>query len=310
MSLADVQTGNEGDGVNAPRSSPAGPLLLDLVLPRGRRLRVERIPAIMGILNITPDSFSDGGTHFDRAQAIDAAMRMIADGAEVLDVGGESTRPGADGVPAEREIERILPVIEGIRQRSDVAISVDTRKATVAESAIAAGADLVNDVSALQHDPALAGVIARLGVAVILMHMRGEPATMQQLAKYQDVTREVAEELSARRDEAIAAGIASDRILIDPGIGFAKNLEHNLELLANADALTSIAPLVIGASRKAFVGALTGRSAGPARVAGSLAAVAAACAAGAAMVRVHDVPETADFLKVFAALESRRETGR
>lgn len=310
MSLADVQTGNEGDGVNAPGWSPAGPLLLDLVLPRGRRLRVERIPVIMGILNITPDSFSDGGTHFDRAQAIDAAMRMIADGAEVLDVGGESTRPGADGVPAEREIERILPVIEGIRQRSDVAISVDTRKATVAESAIAAGADLVNDVSALQHDPALAGVIARLGVAVILMHMRGEPATMQQLAKYQDVTREVAEELSARRDEAIAAGIASDRILIDPGIGFAKNLEHNLELLANADALTSIAPLVIGASRKAFVGALTGRSAGPARVAGSLAAVAAACAAGAAMVRVHDVPETADFLKVFAALESRRETGR
>jgi dihydropteroate synthase len=308
MSLADVQTGNEGDSVKAPRSSPAGPLLLDLVLPRGRRLRVERIPVIMGILNITPDSFSDGGTHFDRAQAIDAAMRMIADGAAVLDVGGESTRPGADGVLAEREIERILPVIEGIRQRSDVAISVDTRKAAVAESAIAAGADLVNDVSALQHDPALAGTVARLGVAVILMHMRGEPATMQQLAHYQNVTREVAEELTARRDEAIAAGIASDRILIDPGIGFAKNFEHNLELLANADALTSIAPLVIGASRKAFVGALTGRSAGPARAAGSLAAVAAACDAGAAIVRVHDVPETADFLKVFAALEARRET--
>ena len=310
MSLADVQTGNEGDGVNAPRSSPAGPLLLDLVLPRGRRLRVERIPVIMGILNITPDSFSDGGTHFDRTQAIDAAMRMIADGAEVLDVGGESTRPGADGVSAEREIERILPVIEGIRLRSDVAISVDTRKATVAESALAAGADLVNDVSALQHDPALAGTIARLGVAVILMHMRGEPATMQQFAKYQDVTREVSAELTARRDQAIAAGIASDRILIDPGIGFAKNLEHNLELLANADVLTAIAPLVIGASRKAFVGALTGRLAGPARAAGSLAAVAAACAAGAAIVRVHDVPETADFLKVFAALESRRETRR
>ena len=310
MSLADVQTGNEGDGVNAPRSSPAGPLLLDLVLPRGRRLRVERIPVIMGILNITPDSFSDGGTHFDRAQAIDAAMRMIADGAEMLDVGGESTRPGAAGVSAEREIERILPVIEGIRQRSDVAISVDTRKAMVAESALAAGADLVNDVSALQHDPALAGTIARLGVAVILMHMRGEPATMQQLANYQDVTREVAQELTARRDEAIAAGIASDRILIDPGIGFAKNLEHNLELLANADVLTAIAPLVIGASRKAFVGALTGRLAGPARAAGSLAAVAAACAAGAAIVRVHDVPETADFLKVFAALELRRETRR
>ncbi len=291
-----------------PVMSSSSRLLLDLALPRGRRLRVERVPAVMGILNVTPDSFSDGGTHFDRDRAIDSAMSMIAEGAVVLDVGGESTRPGAVNVPSAMEIERVVPVIEAIRRRSDVAISVDTRKAAVAEAALHAGADLVNDVSALQHDPALAGVIARFQVAVILMHMRGEPATMQQLANYDEVTREVAEELTARREVAMAAGIAADCILIDPGIGFAKNLEHNLDLLVHAGELAAIAPLVIGASRKAFVGALTGRPAGPARVSGSLAAVAAARQAGAAIVRVHDVPETVDFLKVLAALDARRES--
>lgn len=283
------------------------PPLLDLRLARGRSLRVEWVPAVMGILNVTPDSFSDGGTHFDRGRAIDAAMQMIADGARVIDIGGESTRPGAAEVPAAMETDRVVPVIEAIRQRSDVILSVDTRKAAVAEAAVEAGADLINDVSALQHDRALAGVVARLGVPVILMHMRGDPSTMQQLARYDDVIREVAEELSARRNEAVAAGIAPDRILIDPGIGFAKSLEHNLTLLANAQVLTRIAPLVIGGSRKAFVGTLTGRAAGPARVAGSLAAVSAALAAGAAMVRVHDVPETVDFLKVLGALDERKE---
>ena len=283
----------------------ASPILLDLPLARGRRLRADGVPAVMGILNVTPDSFSDGGVHFDHARAIEAAMRMLDEGATILDVGGESTRPGAIVVPTAMEIDRIAPVIEGIRARSDLALSIDTRKSAVAAAAIAAGADLINDVSALQHDPAMAAEVARLGVPVILMHMRGDPSTMQRLATYQDVLREVAAELSARRDAAIAAGIDGSRILIDPGIGFAKDLDQNLQLLANAGQLASIAPLVIGASRKAFVGAITGRPAGTARVAGSLAAIAAAYSAGAAIVRVHDVAETVDFLRVFRAIAER-----
>lgn len=305
MSHGEAQSAQESHRI----AGQAGFLLLDLPLRRGRRLRVEGVPAVMGILNVTPDSFSDGGVHFDHARAIEAAMAMIDAGAAMIDVGGESTRPGAVEVPAAMEIDRIIPVLEGIRSRSDVALSVDTRKAAVAAAAVAAGADLVNDVSALQHDPAMAGEVARLEVPVILMHMRGEPSTMQQLATYQDVVREVADELSARRGAAIAAGIDAGCILIDPGIGFAKNLEQNLELLANAGQLAQLAPLVIGASRKAFVGALTGRPSGAARVSGSLAAIAAACSAGAAIVRVHDVAETVDFLKVFRALAGSRRSG-
>lgn len=302
MPHGQAQGAHQGHGPN-PSTTPR----LELRLPRDRRLRIDGLPAVMGILNVTPDSFSDGGVHVPHRRAIESALRMIDDGAAILDIGGESTRPGAVEVPAATELERVVGVIEGIRAQSDIPISVDTRKATVAEAAVAAGADLVNDVSALQHDPALAGVVARLGVPVILMHMRGDPSTMQQLAVYENVLREVATELTARRDAAIASGIPADRILIDPGIGFAKNLEQNLELLANAGSLASIAPLVIGASRKAFVGALTGREAGPARAAGSLAAVAAVCTAGAVIVRVHDVAQSVDFLKVFGALTERRE---
>ena len=264
----------------------------------------------MGIINVTPDSFSDGGVHFDRVKAIEAAVRMEEDGAELIDVGGESTRPGSDPVSVEEELDRVVPVIEGIRRRSAVKISVDTRKARVAAAALDAGADIVNDVSALRHDPGLRVLVAARGVPVILMHMRGEPRTMQQNIHYDDVVRDVSAELTSWRDEAIAAGIAAERILVDPGIGFGKTFDHNLELLAHCDELTRIAPVVIGASRKAFVGHLTGQPGGAPRMAGSLAAVAAAHKGNAAIVRVHDVRETVDFLKVLTAIDEKNPSNQ
>ena len=260
---------------------------------------------VMGILNVTPDSFSDGGVHFDRNAAVDAALRMESDGADVIDVGGESTRPGAEAVSVDEELDRVVPVIESIRRRSAIAISVDTRKARVAEAALDAGANMINDVSALRHDPDMRGLAAKRGVRVILMHMRGEPRTMQQHIHYDEVVGDVARELGLWRDDAIAAGIAAENILVDPGIGFAKTFEHNLEILARCNELTRIAPVVIGASRKAFIGHLTGRASGPDRAVGSLAAVAAAKRGGATMVRVHDVRETVDFLRVLNAIDER-----
>jgi dihydropteroate synthase len=260
----------------------------------------------MGILNVTPDSFSDGGIHFDPAVAIEAALRMEADGAAVVDVGGESTRPGSVEVSADEELARVLPVIEGIRRRSAVAISIDTRKARVAEAAIAAGAGIINDVSALRHDPEMRPLAARSGVRAILMHMRGEPRTMQENPRYDDVVREVAQELEAWRDEAVAAGVDPASLLVDPGIGFGKTYEHNLDLLARCETFTRIAPVVIGASRKGFIGHLTGQPGGAPRMAGSLAAVAAAHRGRAAMVRVHDVRETVDFLRVLDSIGARR----
>lgn len=266
----------------------------------------SELPLVMGILNVTPDSFSDGGVHFDRAAAIDGALRMEREGAAIIDIGGESTRPGAEAVSLLDELERVIPVIEGIRARSGVAISIDTRKARVAEAALDAGANVVNDVSALRHDPEMRPTIARRGVPAILMHMRGEPRTMQQNIHYDEVVGDVARELASWRDGAVAAGVDREQILIDPGIGFGKTFEHNLEILARCRELTAIAPVVIGASRKAFVGHLTGRASGPDRMAGSLAAVAYAAEGGAAIVRVHDVRETVDFLKVARAVRGRR----
>ncbi len=261
----------------------------------------------MGILNITPDSFSDGGVHFDQSKAVHAALQMEQDGATIIDIGGESTRPGAEPLAAQVEIDRVLPVIEQIRRRSAVTISIDTRNAAVAEAAIAAGANMLNDVSALRYSAGMPEVVAKSGVPVILMHMRGEPATMQQFTDYDDVVTDVARELSSMIDAAVAAGVDRKSILVDPGIGFAKTFDQNLELLARAGELTALAPLVIGASRKAFIGHLTGRDSGPDRALGSLAAVAAAQRAGAAIVRVHDVRATVDFLKVWMAIEERRD---
>jgi dihydropteroate synthase len=275
------------------------------VLPRGRILRVARTPLVMGVLNVTPDSFSDGGAHFDPSKAVQAALQMDKDGAAIIDVGGESTRPGSGAVSADEEQNRVIPVVEQIRRRSDIAISIDTTKAVVAEKAIGAGADIINDVSALSRDPAMRALAARCKVPVILMHMRGDPRTMQQLATYDDVVDDVTRELHGFVQQALAAGIDAQQILIDPGIGFAKTAEHNLELLARVSELASIAPVVVGASRKAFIGHLTGQPAGQERMVGSLAAVAAAFHGRAAVVRVHDVRETVDFLKVLAAIAER-----
>jgi dihydropteroate synthase len=276
-------------------------------MPRGRSLNFGAVPLVMGILNVTPDSFSDGGVHFDRSKALHAALQMEEDGAAIVDIGGESTRPGADAVSVEQEIDRVVPVIREIRQRSAIPISIDTRNATVAAAALEAGADMINDVSALRHDGDMRTLAARAGVPVILMHMRGTPQTMQRLAQYDDVVRDVANELTAVRDDAVAAGIDSGQILVDPGIGFAKTFDHNLEILARCSELSAIAPVVIGASRKAFIGHITGRSSGPDRAIGSLAAVAAAMRGGAVMVRVHDVRETVDFIKVMAAIAEREK---
>ena len=260
---------------------------------------------VMGILNVTPDSFSDGGVHFDPIVAIESALRMEADGAAIIDVGGESTRPGSDAVSVDDELARVIPVIEGIRRRTGIAISIDTRKARVAEAAIEAGASIINDVSALRHDPEMPSLAARSGATVILMHMRGEPRTMQENPQYDDVVRDVSAELETWRDDAIEAGVAAEKILVDPGIGFGKTYAHNLALLAHCEELTRIAPVVIGASRKGFIGHLTGQPNGAPRMAGSLAAVAAAHRGGASIVRVHDVRETVDFLRVLNAIEPR-----
>jgi dihydropteroate synthase len=257
----------------------------------------------MGIVNVTPDSFSDGGVHFDRGVAIESALRMAEEGAAIVDVGGESTRPGAAAISVDEELGRVIPVIEGIRAKSDVTISIDTRNAVTARAAFAAGANILNDVTALQHDPEILAVAVEVNAPVILMHMRGTPATMQSLAKYDDVIDDVLRELAPPVERARHAGL--DQVFIDPGIGFAKTFEHNLEILARCEELAQVAPFVIGASRKKFIGHLTGREGGE-RVHGSLAAVAAAALGGAAIVRVHDVRETVDFLKVFTAIEAAR----
>ncbi|MGZ7033256.1 MAG: dihydropteroate synthase [Thermoanaerobaculia bacterium] len=277
-----------------------------LELSRGRALQFGRAPLVMGILNVTPDSFSDGGVHFDQSKAVHSALQMESDGAAVVDIGGESTRPGSDAVSAADEIERVVPVIQQIRRRSDLPISIDTRKADVAAAALDAGADIINDVSALRHDPKMTALASSRRAPVILMHMRGEPRTMQQFAQYDDVVRDVASELRERIEAAVNGGIARESILIDPGIGFAKTADHNIEILARCAELGSVAPFVIGASRKAFIGHLTGKQAGPERMVGSLAAVAAAVRGGAAIVRVHDIGDTVDFLRVLMAIEGKR----
>lgn len=259
----------------------------------------------MGIINVTPDSFSDGGLHFSPVVAIETALRMENDGAAVIDVGGESTRPGSEGVSEDEELARILPVIGGIREKSDIAISVDTMKAGVARAALDAGADIVNDVTALRHDAKMLSLVATTGCPAILMHMRGEPRTMQQTISFTDVVAEVDAELEAFRRRAIAGGVRADRIIVDPGIGFGKTFDQNAELLRECSRFARRAPLLIGASRKAFIGNLTGQPNGGARMPGSLAAVAAAFEGAAAIVRVHDVRATTDFLKVLAAVRRR-----
>lgn len=257
-------------------------------------------PLVMGIVNVTPDSFSDGGRYVSTAAAIDHAHQLMADGADILDVGGESTRPGAPPVGEQEELDRVLPVIEGLRG-IDIPVSIDTFKPAVMRAAIAAGASMVNDINALQDAGALQAV-AGSDAAVCLMHMQGAPQTMQQQPHYEDVIEEVGEFLRARIAAAEAAGIARERIVIDPGFGFGKTLAHNLALLRHLDAMRSLGvPVLAGMSRKSMLGAITGREVGE-RQAASIAAALIAVQRGAAIVRVHDVRETADALKILNAV--------
>jgi len=258
---------------------------------------------VLGIVNVTPDSFSDGGLHATTAAAVAHGLALAAEGADALDVGGESTRPGAATVPEAEEADRVVPVVLGLRRAGcSLPLSVDTRKATVADAALRAGATIVNDVSAGTFDPRLLGVVARHDAGVILMHMKGEPGTMQRAPHYEDVLSEVLGWLLERARVAEAAGVRPDRIVLDPGIGFGKTAAHNETLLRGLEALVATGrPVLVGASRKSFLGAITGRPAGE-RLAGSLACVARAREAGAAAVRVHDVAETVDLLAVLARI--------
>jgi dihydropteroate synthase len=256
----------------------------------------------MGILNLTPDSFSDGGAVGGPADALARVAAMAADGAAICDLGAESTRPGAAPVPEAEELRRLAPVLDALRAApAPIALSIDTSKARVAEAALDAGAVLVNDVTAAR-DPRMLPLVAERGAALCLLHMRGDPATMQRDPRYGDVIGEVRDHLARRLQAAVDAGVPEERVLLDPGIGFGKTLEHNLALLAGLPALAALGrPLVVGVSRKGMLGALTGRAV-DGRLAGSLAAGLAAVARGAAVLRVHDVPETVDALTVWEAV--------
>jgi dihydropteroate synthase len=262
-------------------------------------------PVVMGVLNVTPDSFSDGGRFAATDAALAHARTLVADGARIVDVGGESTRPGAQPVPEAQELERVVPVIERIRAELDCAISVDTAKPGVMRAACAAGAELINDVMALRAPGAL-DAARDTGAAVCLMHMQGEPRTMQQAPAYLDVVEEVAAFLRQRAEACIAAGIPSERLLVDPGFGFGKTLQHNLELLGGIDVIAELGlPVLVGVSRKSMFGQLLGRALGE-REAGGLAAAAIAAWQGARIVRTHDVRATMDALKVTAAARAAR----
>lgn len=258
---------------------------------------------VMGVLNMTPDSFSDGGSLASVEDGLARARVMIAAGADILDVGGESTRPGAAPVPAEAEIDRVVPLIRAIRAESAVPISVDTMKPEVARAAVAAGAGIWNDVAALRAPGALEAA-AELGCEVVLMHMQGEPGTMQREPRYDDVVGEVADLLAARAEAALAAGVARERIWVDPGIGFGKHMtRHNLPLLAGLARIVGLGfPVLLGVSRKSFIGALDDGAPPDARLGGSIAAALAGAAAGVAAVRVHDVRETVQALRVWQAI--------
>ena len=262
-----------------------------------------RPPSVMGVVNITPDSFSDGGEHLASAAARRTIDQMAHDGAAILDLGAESTRPGAERVSADEQLRRLGPVFDDLAARPPAApISIDTTRATVAAAAIAAGAVLVNDVSAGRDDPELFGLVADRGVAVCLMHMRGQPRDMQDAPEYDDVVAEVIGFLEGRIDAAVAAGVPETRILVDPGIGFGKTLAHNLDLVAGLARIRALGrPVVVGLSRKGMVGLLTGRPI-EGRLAGSLGGALAAVDRGADIVRVHDVAETVDALRVWAAI--------
>lgn len=260
-------------------------------------------PVIMGILNVTPDSFSDGGRFNSVETAVGQAEQMLQDGASILDVGGESTRPGAQAVPVQEELDRVIPIIEAIKARFDCAVSIDTSKARVMGEAVAAGAEMINDVCALQEEGALEAAAAT-GATVCLMHMQGRPRTMQTAPQYRDVVAQVQAFLQARAQACIDAGIAAQHIILDPGFGFGKTLEHNCQIFANINAMTAALPypVLIGLSRKSMFGGLLGLDVHE-RLTASVVAATLGVQQGAKIVRVHDVRETADALEVLALLQ-------
>jgi dihydropteroate synthase len=267
----------------------------------GSRILSLAQPLVMGVLNVTPDSFSDGGRFVEPAAAVDDAVRMVEEGAAIIDVGGESTRPGAAPVPIEEELRRVIPVIEQLRSRVDVPISIDTRRAKVMRAALAVGADMVNDVNALQELEAMHAV-ANTDAAVCLMHMQGDPGSMQQAPHYNDVVTEVRDFLGDRVAACRSAGIGEERIVIDPGIGFGKTLDHNLRIISRLhDFIWLDRPILIGVSRKSTIGAITDRPV-EGRLAGSVALATLAAWNGAAIIRAHDVAATVDAMKIVAAL--------
>lgn len=277
---------------------------------RDRTITWGARPLVMGIVNVTPDSFSDGGRFAGPDEAIQCGLAMVRDGADIVDVGGESTRPGAAPTPIHEELARVIPVIQGLCRggggMQPPLVSVDTRKAEVAEQALAAGAAVVNDVSALTADAGMAGVVRRYGAGVVLMHMRGDPTTMQQAPVYEDVVQDVEAYLTARMADLTRLGLDPETMALDPGIGFGKTVEHNVRLLRGLDVLTCHGrPVIVGLSRKSFLGRLTGREPGE-RLAGSLAGMAYAVMRGAHIVRVHDVKESVDAARVLAALNGER----
>jgi dihydropteroate synthase len=263
----------------------------------------------MGIVNVTPDSFSDGGAYFSAEKAVEHAIRLTKEGAHIVDIGGQSTRPGAAFVDATEECRRVIPVIENIVKKIGTPISVDTFNAAVARRAFDAGASWINDISAGRFDPAMPALIAEKGCPIILMHSRETPGAMQDHPSYNDVVAEVKKELRQRIDLFLAAGVRAENIIIDPGIGFAKRFEDNSTLLGRMDELVAMGhPVCLGASRKSFIGHITGKDPGH-RLAGSLAAIAPAFHAGVKIFRVHDVEETVEFLKVLHAIRAEK-TGK
>lgn len=281
-----------------------------LALPGSRRLDLGQGPLVMGIINCNGDSFFADSRVSGIEQGLARAEEMLAEGADILDLGAESTRPGAEYLDGDTELGRVLPLVRALRSRSSVPISVDTRKAMVARACLDAGADIINDVSALEDDPGLAGLIAQRGAAAVLMHKRGRPVDMQLKPRYEDAPGEVRNYLRVRLDYAQAAGISPDRIVVDPGIGFGKRLEDNLEIIRRLDeSCPSGYPILVGLSRKSFIGTLTGRDA-EARLAGTLAANAIAAFLGADILRVHDVAEAKDAAAIARALRARPDGER
>ena len=263
-------------------------------------------PVLFGILNVTPDSFSDGGDSLDPETAVRHAAAMIDEGADVIDVGGESTRPGSAPVSEAEELRRVMPVVEGIiSDRPDAVVSVDTYRAGIAEAALGAGAGIVNDVTALRGDPRMAALVAEAGCPVVLMHMLGEPKTMQDAPRYGEVVREVRDFLRARAEYAVAAGVNPGNIALDPGIGFGKTLEHNLKLLRRLDAIVDLGfPVMVGTSRKRFIGTITGTEVARDRIFGTVATTVLGYENGATLFRIHDVGANREALAVAQAIRS------